>query len=139
MNPIKTSLLYQETKQLLKLAIPLASAEFSQALTGFCDTLVMGRLGASNLAAGGLATITLMTIISIAGGVLMAVSPLTAEAYGAGQKARIELLTQQGLILSLFLTIPIMIVISNIDLILLFFGQDPVTVALAATYLGLTE
>jgi len=137
LNPIKTSLLYQETKQLLKLAVPLASAQVAQALTGFCDTLMMGRLGASTLAAGGLASITLMTVISIAGGVLMAVSPLVAEAYGAGNKLRIKELTQQGLTLSLILTLPIMVTISNIDSVLLFQGQDPVTVALADNYLDI--
>ena len=137
LNPIKTSLLYQETKQLLKLAIPLASAQVAQALTGFCDTLMMGRLGASTLAAGGLASITLMTVISIVGGVLMAVSPLVAEAYGAGKKARIEQLTQQGLILSLILTLPVMVMLSNIDSLLLIQGQEPTTAALADKYLDI--
>lgn len=137
MNLIKTDLIYQEIKQLLKLAIPLASAQVAQALTGFCDTLVMGRLGAATLAAGGLASITLMAVVTIAGGVLMAVNPLIAEAYGAGKKARIEQLTRQGLILCFILTVIIMVTIANVDSILLLQGQDPVTVAIADTYLDI--
>ena len=133
-----TSLYYQETKQLLKLAIPLAGAQVAHALTGFFDTLMMGRLGTSTLAAGGLASITLMTVISIAGGVLMAVSPLIAEAYGAGKKRRIEQLTRQGLSLAVMLTIPIMLAITKLDYFLLQQGQDPTTVALASTYLNIT-
>ena len=36
----------QESKQFLKLAIPLTSAQIAQSLTGFFDTIMMGRLGA---------------------------------------------------------------------------------------------
>ena len=43
----------REMKQFLRLAIPLASAQLTQSLTGFFDTLMMGRLGAETLAAGG--------------------------------------------------------------------------------------
>ena len=133
----KSSLLYRETKQLLSLAIPLTSAQLAQALTGFFDTLMMGHLGASTLAAGGLASITLMTLIGIAGGVVMVVTPLVAEAYGANQKNRIALITSQGFWLVLLLTIPIAVIVAKIDSLLLQQGQDLVAVTLANTYLDI--
>ena len=46
----------KESKQFLQLAIPLVSAQITQSLTGFFDTIMMGRLGAETLAAGGLAS-----------------------------------------------------------------------------------
>ena len=137
LHRLKTHLYYRETKQLLRLAVPLASAQLAQALTGFCDTLMMGRLGTSTLAAGGLASITLMTIISIAGGILTAASPLIAEAYGAGKPRRIAQLTHQGLYLAAILAIPMAIAIANLDAWLLQQGQDPTIVALADSYLDI--
>jgi MATE family multidrug resistance protein len=133
----KSSLLYRETKQLLSLAIPLTGAQLAQALTGFFDTLMMGRLGASTLAAGGLASITLMTLIGIAGGVVMVVTPLVAEAYGANQKNRIALITSQGFWLVLLLTMPIAVIVAKVDSLLLQQGQDLVAVTLANTYLDI--
>ena len=137
MQQIKTSLYRQEINQTLKLAVPLAVAQLAQALTGFCDTLMMGRLGASTLAAGGLAAITMMTIIGIAGGVLMAVSPLVAEAYGARKRQRIVSLTRQGLYLAAVLTMPMAIAIANLGTFLKYQGQSPTTVALATEYLDI--
>ena len=67
----------------------------------------------------------------------MAVSPLIAEAKGAGNKRRIENLVRQGLWLTLLLTIPISIAIAHFDSVMLQLGQPEVTVALADTYLDI--
>lgn len=127
----------QETKQLLKLAIPLASAQVAQALTGFFDTLMMGRLGTSTLAAGGLASITITTLITIAGGVVMAATPLVAEAYGAGKRHRVAQITSQGLGLVLLLTLLIVILVTNTGELLLRQALNPANVILAKTYLDI--
>jgi MATE family multidrug resistance protein len=134
---LKTSPIYQESKKLLQLAIPLASAQVAQSLIGFVDTLMMGRLGATTLAAGGLASITLMTLISIFGAVIMAVTPLIAEADGAQKKHRVAVITSQGFYLVVILTIPIAMIIANLDRLFLAMGQDPITIALADTYLDI--
>ena len=47
----------KEIQQFFQLAIPLASAQVAQSLTGFFDTMMMGRLGATTLAGGALAEI----------------------------------------------------------------------------------
>ena len=89
MNLVKSAIL-SEVKKFLQLAIPLASAQVAQSLTGFFDTIMMGRFGAETLAGGGLASLNFFAILNIAGGVVMGVSPLIAEAYGGKQKTRIE-------------------------------------------------
>jgi len=91
----------KEFKAFLQLAIPLASAQVAQLMTGFVDTVMMGHLGRETLAAGALASITFFSIVVTASGVVMGVNPLVAEAYGAGNKTRIEQVTRQGLWLSL--------------------------------------
>ncbi len=131
-SPIRT-----ESKKFLQLAIPLASAQVAQSLTGFFDTIMMGRLGAETLAAGGLASLTFFALLNTAGGVVMGVSPLIAEAYGAGKKNRIEKLARQGFWLVLLLSLPMMIAIAHLDSIMLRLGQAEITVTLANTYLDI--
>lgn len=131
-SPIRT-----EIKKFLQLAIPLASAQVAQSLTGFFDTIMMGRLGAQTLAGGGLASLTFLALLSTAGGLVMGVSPLIAEAYGAGDKTRIEKLARQGFWLVLLLTIPIMLAIAYLDKIMLQLKQVETTVILANTYLDI--
>ncbi|MBE9020849.1 MATE family efflux transporter, partial [Chroococcidiopsidales cyanobacterium LEGE 13417] len=65
-----------EIKEFLKLAIPLVSAQVAQSATGFVDTVMMGRLGQEILAAGGLASITFLTLLTTGSGIVMGVSPL---------------------------------------------------------------
>ena len=134
---IQTNPIYRESRELLRLAIPLAGAQVAQALTGFVDTLMMGRLGTSALAAGGLAGITFMTLITVVGAVMTAVTPLIAEADALGKKQQVVTVASQGVYLVLFATVPVFIITTNIEHLLLAMGQDPAVVALADTYLDL--
>lgn len=101
-----------EIEKFFQLAIPLASAQVAQSLTGFFDTIMMGRLGAETLAGGGIASLTFFAILNTAAGIVMAVSPLIAEAKGAENNRRIENLAIQGFWLTLLLTIPITVAIA---------------------------
>ena len=67
----------------------------------------------------------------------MGISPLVAEAYGAGKKSRIEKLTCQGFWLVLLLSIPMMVAIANLDSLMLQWGQTGATVTLANSYLDI--
>ena len=134
---IVNSPLRQEAQKFLQLAIPLASAQVAQSLTGFFDTIMMGRLGAETIAAGGLASLTFFAILDTAAGIVMGISPLVAEAYGTGQKRRIEQLTRQGFWLVLLLSIPMMIAIANLEGMMRQLGQAPTTVTLAKSYLDI--
>ena len=127
----------KESKQFLQLAIPLVSAQITQSLTGFFDTIMMGRLGAETLAAGGLASLTFFSLLNIATGVVSAVSPAIAQAYGAGHKTKIEKYARQGFWLVLLLSIPTMLVIGKLDSIMLQLGQTETTVNLANNYLDI--
>lgn len=126
-----------EIKAFLKLAIPLASAQVAQLTTGFADTVMMGHLGNEILAAGALASITFFSIMIATSGIVMGVTPLVANAYGAGNKNDIEQFTRQGLWLSLLLSIPIMIATAHFDSLGAGLGLDNTTIALASTYLDI--
>lgn len=124
-----------EVKEFVKLALPLAAAQVAQAGVGFVDTLMMGHLGAESLAAGGLASSVFQLVLNTASGVVMSVSPLVAEAHGAGRKTQVEQIARQGLLLSLLLGIPMMFVISHLNAVMIHLGQAERTVMLADGYL----
>ncbi|MBE9067222.1 MATE family efflux transporter [Leptolyngbya cf. ectocarpi LEGE 11479] len=124
-----------EVREFVKLAIPLISAQVAQSATGFADTIMMGRMGADVLAAGGLAAIIYMVIMTATSGVVMGVSPLVAAAFGAGQKSQIEQVARQGLWLAVLIAIPAMVMTGNLDEWMLRAGQSPSVVALTDTYL----
>lgn len=129
-SPIRTEI--QET---LRLTIPLASAQVAQAATGFVDTVMMGWLGQETLAAGGLATTTFSTLLIVATGIVFGISPLIAEAYGAGNKSRIQRLTRQGFWLSLLVALPVMLLLGHMNYFMLRLGQTASLVSLADKYL----
>ncbi|MEM8611001.1 MAG: MATE family efflux transporter [Cyanobacteria bacterium P01_H01_bin.105] len=126
---------HTEVQEFFKLAVPLISAQVSQSATGFVDTIMMGRLGPDVLAAGGLAAIIYIVIMTAFTGVVMGVSPLVAEAFGAGKKDRIQQIARQGLWLALLVAIPAMMVTGHLGGWMLRTGQDPVIVELTDTYL----
>ncbi len=126
-----------EVSASLRLMLPLASAQVAQAATGFVDTVMMGWLGQSTLAAGGLAATTFTLILVVATGVLMGVSPLVAAAFGGKQPARIQQLTHQGLWLALGLALPLMGLLAYSDRIMRHFGQTASLAATAQIYLDI--
>lgn len=129
--------LQTEFREFFKLAIPLASAQVAQSATGFADTVMMGRLGTEVLAASGLAAIIFLSIMTTASGVVMGVSPLIAEAFGAEQKTRIEQVARQGLWLALLVSLPLAIFTGHLDTWLSYSGQTETTVQLVNTYLDI--
>jgi MATE family multidrug resistance protein len=125
-----------EAREFLKLALPLAGAQVAQAATGFVDTVMMGWLGQDVLAAGGLATMIFMAFMMTGVGLISGVSPLVAEAYGAGQTKRIGQLLRHGLWISLLLSVPGMQMITHLDGLMRQFGQAETTVILSDQYLS---
>ena len=132
---IRQNALYAEIREFFKLAVPLISAQVAQSATGFVDTIMMGRMGPDILAAGGLAAIIYIVIMTAFTGVVMGVSPLVAEAFGAGRRGRIQQISRQGLWLALLVAIPAMALTGHLGVWMLRSGQDPVVVELADTYL----
>ena len=135
LTPQMRSSLQSETREFLKLAVPLASAQVAQSATGFFDTVMMGRMGADVLAAGGLAAIIYLSIMTTASGAVMGVSPLIAEAFGSGQRTRIQQIARQGLWLTVLVAVPVMMAMKHLDRLMLYVGQTESTVTLADAYL----
>lgn len=135
MRSFTLSKITAEIKACLALAIPLAGAQLSQSATAFVDTLMMGWLGRDTIAAGGLGATTFNTLLIIGMSIAGAVSPLVAEAYGAGQPNRVERVVRQGFWLALLLAIPATVLLWNAAPLLQRLGQGADTVALSERYL----
>ncbi|WP_322697532.1 MATE family efflux transporter [Nostoc sp. DedSLP03] len=127
--------MFSEVKKCLMLAVPLAAAQLAQSATGFVDTVMMGWLGSQTIASGGLGTVIFTFSLLIFSGIVSAVSPLAAQAYGAGNKEKVGTIVRLGLGISLVLGIPITLLLYNGGALLLLLGQDANTVALTEIYL----
>lgn len=124
-----------EIKSCLALAVPLAGAQLAQSGVAFVDTVMMGWLGSQTIAAGGLGSATFNVLLITGISIVSAVSPLTAEAYGAGRAKHVGRVVQQGLWLALLLALPITIFLWHAGTFLNWMGQKPETIALTETYL----
>jgi multidrug resistance protein, MATE family len=126
-----------ELREFWRLAVPLASAQLAQSVTGLLDTLMMGWLGTSTLAAGSLATNTFMTVLVIGIGLLMGVSPLIAAAQGRQDQREVSNWSQQSCWLSLAVAVPAALLLWILPYGMEQLGQLPALVAESKVYLDI--
>ncbi|MBC1224032.1 MATE family efflux transporter [Nostoc sp. UCD121] len=127
--------MFSEVKKCFVLAVPLAAAQLAQSATGFVDTVMMGWLGSQTIASGGLGVVLFSFCLLIVSGILSAVSPLAAQAYGTGNREKVGAIVRLGLGIALVLGIPTTLLIYNGGALLLLLGQNANTVVLAEIYL----
>ena len=97
----------EEARALLRLAGPLIVNNLSIAGMQFADAVMAGRLGAEALAAVAVGGSVWYLGFTVCLGLLMAISPIAARHYGAGEHALIGRYTRQGLWLALVLGLTI--------------------------------
>ena len=125
----------RELGSLVALAAPLVLAQVAQTGLALVDTLMAGRLGGSALAGIALGGTLFFFTFIVSMGVLFAVSPLVAQAVGAGDRVAAGTFARQGLWLGAVLAMPGIAVFWQAEPLLLLLGQDPAVAALAADYL----
>jgi len=121
-----------ELRATLVLAAPLAAANLAQMAMGVTDTVMVGRLGATPLAAAGLGAMLYFTGGVMLQGILSAVSPLTAHALGAGDRGAAGRITGAGLALALLMALPFVVALTSLDRLLHALGYE----AALATEIG---
>ena len=95
----RTSNWREEIRELLKLAGPLIVNNLSIAGMQFADAVMAGRLGAESLAAVAVGGSVWFFGFALCLGVMMAISPIAARHYGAGNPELIGRYTRQGMYL----------------------------------------
>ncbi len=128
-------MLVRETRDTLRLAYPLILAQLAQMSMSFVDTLMVGRLGSFDLAGAALGGAIFYPVALVCIGILLAVSPLVSQAYGAGETETAAAAVRQGLWVGSLLMVPAFVIMWNGQVILEAFGQDPDTASRAQAYL----
>jgi MATE family multidrug resistance protein len=119
-----------------RLAAPLAIAQLSQMAMSVTDTVLLGALGANALAAGGLGAGLFFVVVTVLQGVLSSVSVSVAHARGAQADDRVPHIYWTGMLLSVLLAVPAIVVLSFAEPILLLFHEPPMLAHHVGEYAG---
>src|SRR6185312_9576793 len=120
-----------ELSETLKLAVPIALTQLGQIAMMTTDIAMIGRLGSEAMAAAALAHTVFFVSFTFGMGLVSAVAPLAAQAFGARNPHRIRRSLRVGLWAALFIALPMMALSFRGERILLTLGQSPVAAHLA--------
>jgi len=116
----------EELRGLLGVAWPLIVNNLSIAGIHTADAMMAGRLGAESLAAVAVGGSVWFFGFAFAMGTLMAISPIAARHYGAGNPELIGRYTRQGIYLAIFIGLVVLFVGSRlVGPALIMVGIDP--------------
>ncbi|MEN3351842.1 MAG: multidrug resistance protein family, partial [Bradyrhizobium sp.] len=133
---VSRNLLTAELAETLKLAVPLALTQLGQIAMMTTDLAFIGRLGSESVAAAALAHTVYFVSFTIGMGMMSAVSPLAAQAFGARDPRVMRRALRVGLWAGFFMVLPLMALPFHGERILLALGQTPATAHLAQQYLS---
>lgn len=89
-----------DIRQTVTLAVPMVVGQLGQMMMSVTDSVMVGRVGTDALAAAALGNAVFMMIMIVGIGLSMAVTPLTAIAFGAGRYEECGIVLRQGLIVN---------------------------------------
>ncbi|MCV0398142.1 MAG: MATE family efflux transporter [Rhizobiaceae bacterium] len=118
----------------LTLAWPLVVAQLAQIALMTTDVIMMGWLGAEDLAAGTLAAAFLHPLFLFGMGTVMAVTPLVAQAIGARDFRNVRRSTRQGFWVAITLSALLIPALWQTEAFFLFVGQEAEVSVMAGGY-----
>ncbi|WP_029934757.1 MATE family efflux transporter [Thiomicrospira pelophila] len=124
-----------EIKQLIRLALPIFTAQLALTSLGVVDTIMSGWVGVADLAAIGLGSSVLLPVFIFTTGILLAMTPMTARYLGQNKVEQIGYNLAQGLWLALPLGIASMLVLMNPQALLNLLNLTPEVFSLTEDYL----
>jgi len=125
----------QDLRAIVRLGWPLMLNNLFSIGVNVSDTLMVGRLGATQLAALAVGSALWIGTFLAGLGVIMALGPTVAQHYGAQRLADIGHDTRQAAWLALAISIVVAAVLNNVDPLLLRLGIEAEVVTLAEGYL----
>ncbi len=133
-------MLQQYTKEFrynIRLAVPVILGMLGHTFVAFADNIMVGQLGTAELAAVSLGNSFVFIAMSLGIGFSTAITPLVAEADGAGNKAGGKSALKHGLVLCTLLGIVLFGLIQLGKPLLYLMDQPPEVVELSIPYLDL--
>jgi MATE family multidrug resistance protein len=127
--------LAREFADTLKLAMPMALTQIGQIVMMTTDLALIGRLGDEAVAAAALANTVYFISFTLGMGVVSAVAPLAASAFGARDPRRVRRALRAGLWAALLISLPVMAFSLFGEQVLRTLGQAEAPSRLAQHYL----
>jgi multidrug resistance protein, MATE family len=124
-----------EFTETLRLAVPIALTQLGHIAMMTTDLALIGRLGDQAVAAAALAHTVYFVTFTFGMGLVSAVAPLAAQAFGARNPRLLRRSLRVGLWIALVISLPMMAFPLFGEQILLSLGQPPATAQLAQRYL----
>jgi multidrug resistance protein, MATE family len=124
-----------EMRRLLRIAAPLMVGQLGQVGMSTADTIMVGPLGASSIAAIGIGSAVHFAFMLLCIGTVMGMGPLVSQAYGAGDRERCARVLIEGLWLSLYLSIPMIVFSLFGTQVISALGQKPEVALIAGGYM----
>lgn len=123
------------SKSIMALAIPIFGAQIAQSAMGVTDTIMAGKYASQDLAAIGVANGLFIPLMLLLVGTLIAVLPITAQAFGADKHQEIRGVGQSAIAVGMIMAIPIAIILNNSGSILNWMGISGSVSKIAEDYL----
>src|SRR5882762_11269109 len=124
-----------ELTETLKLAVPIALTQLGQIAMMTTDLALIGRLGDQAVAAAALAHTVFFITFTFGMGLVSAVAPLAAQAFGARNPRLVRRALRVGLWAALVISLPMLTLRLYGEPVLLMLGQAPATAHLAQQYI----
>jgi MATE family multidrug resistance protein len=124
-----------ELTETLKLAVPIALTQLGQIAMMTTDLALIGRLGDAAVAAAALAHTVFFVNFTFGMGLVAAVAPLAAQAFGARDPRLVRRALRAGLWAALLVSLPMIAALLFGEQILVMLGQASATAHLAQHYL----
>lgn len=123
-----------ELTELVRLAFPVATVQVGMMLMGVVDTVMVGHVSPTDLAAVALGHLYFFSAVVFGLGTLLALDPLVSQAVGAGDRPGMARAVQRGVLLSVVLTVLAALVLLPARPVLALLRQPPDVVPVAAAY-----
>jgi multidrug resistance protein, MATE family len=123
-----------ELMMLTRLGAPVALSQLGMMIMGAVETLIVGRLGAVELAASTLGNVWEWNWLCVGLGLVMGIDPMISQAHGRRDGPATALALQRGIVLALLVSVPICVALLFTREGLIFLGQDPVVATAAGRY-----
>lgn len=134
-NPKLLRLRQAEGRALLTLAAPIFTSLFAQQALAFVDTVMAGRVSAVDLAGVAVGSSLWIPLLLFLYGVLLAVTPLVAQLYGAGRTAECGPLARRALWVALPLVLVSILLLRQADGVFVLMGVETAIATIAVDYL----
>jgi multidrug resistance protein, MATE family len=124
----------RELRFMARLSAPVVLAQLGLMMIGVVDTLMLSRLGVTELAGAALGNAWQWASMSFGIGLVAGIDPLISQAHGRGDGPATALALQRGVVLALLVSLPVALCGLETGRVLRWLGQEPAVADVAALY-----